>query len=121
MRTFIVGMIIVMVLGLTGCSSPIEFNGKSENWSVTCSVDQSANVKSFLIRYTGKENQPVKDTSYSFVDSKNFNNSGKSEASSATLKISGKSTMDTPYVDEAGFKLHIKWNSKEETIDLARD
>ncbi|NOU95003.1 hypothetical protein GC093_17500 [Paenibacillus sp. LMG 31456] len=120
MRKFIVGVIIASLLGLMGCSSPIEFKGKSDTWSVTCSVDQSANEKSFLIQYTGEKSQKINNLSYSFVDSENFKNNGENKNSSANLKISGSSTMDTPYVNEDNFKLIIKWNGKEETISVRK-
>jgi hypothetical protein len=87
---------------------------------VECSIHPSDHAKAFTITYVGKDSQSVKDVSYSFMDSKNFNQSGKSETSSKNLKMSGKSTVETSYVDEDSFKLHIKWNDKEDTIRVVK-
>lgn len=120
MRRWIVGLICVSLLGLIGCSKTIEFIGKTEEWQVACSVHPSDHEKSFVITYMGKDSKSVANVSYSFIDSKNFNQSGTSETSSKNLKISGKSTEETPYVDEDGFKLHMQWNGKEDTITVVK-
>lgn len=120
MRRWIVGIMLVSILGLMGCSKPIEFTGKTEDWLVECSVHPSNHAKAFTITYVGKDSQSVKDVSYSFINSENFNQSGKSETSSKNLKMSGKSTEQTPYVDEDGFDLQIKWNDKEDTINVVK-
>ncbi|NEW08344.1 hypothetical protein GK047_20305 [Paenibacillus sp. SYP-B3998] len=120
MRQWIVSLILLSLIGLIGCSKPIDFNGQNQSWRVDCSLDRSANEKAFVIKYIGKESKSVENVSYSFVNSKNFKFSGKSETHSSNLKISGKSTLDTPYVEEDRFTLSIKWNDKEEEISLVK-
>ncbi|MZQ84211.1 hypothetical protein GQF01_19025 [Paenibacillus sp. 5J-6] len=121
MRRWIVALIgVVSLLGLIGCSKTIEFTGKTEEWQVVCSVHPSNHVKAFVITYMGKDSQPVENVSYSFIESKNFSQSGTSETNSKNLKMSGKSTEETPYVEEDSFKLHIKWNDKEDTIAVVK-
>ncbi|UKS24236.1 hypothetical protein LOZ80_21690 [Paenibacillus sp. HWE-109] len=120
MKRWIVCLMLVSLLGLIGCSKPIEFTGKTEEWRVACSVNPSDHVKEYAITYIGKDGQSVKNVSYSFMDSGNFNQSGTSESSSKNLKITGKSTVETPFVEEDSFKLHIKWNGKEDTIPVVK-
>ncbi|MCY9656936.1 hypothetical protein P5G65_11805 [Paenibacillus chondroitinus] len=120
MRRWFVGLICASLLGLIGCSKTIEFTGKTEDWQVECSVHPSDHVKAYTIAYIGKDSQAVENVSYSFMNSKNFNQSGTSETSSKNLKMSGKSTEETPYTDEDDFKLHIKWNDKEDTITVVK-
>jgi hypothetical protein len=121
MRRWIVALIgVVSLLGLIGCSKTIEFTGKTEDWQVACSVHPSNYEKTFVITYMGKDSQPVENVSYSFIESKNFSQSGTSETNSKNLKMSGKSTEETPYVDEDSFRLHIKWNDKEDTIAVVK-
>ncbi|TDF98008.1 hypothetical protein [Paenibacillus piri] len=120
MKRWIVGLMMLSLAGLTGCSRPIDFSGTSAFWSVDCSVNPSSNMKAFAIKYIGKGNQPVSKVHYSFENSNNFQNEGKSDTQSTNLRISGKSTLVTPYVDEAGFTLRIQWNEKEETITVAK-
>ncbi|MBP1988852.1 hypothetical protein [Paenibacillus eucommiae] len=122
-RTFIVSLFVISLLGLVGCTKTTEFKGESATWSVTCSVNQSGTVKSYQIRYLGQEKGPENSQiSFSFMDSKNFQASKESSATSLKgLKINGKfstDTPDTPYVNEDHFKLHIKWNDQEETIQV---
>ncbi|TMV49022.1 hypothetical protein FE783_15235 [Paenibacillus mesophilus] len=121
MRIWVVSLLVISMLGLVGCSKPTQFKGESTNWSVTCSVRQSAKVKSYQIRYIGPDKDRDSQVSYSFADSQNFKASKESSTTSLNgLKISGESSNDAPYVDEDQFKLHIKWNGKEETIQIEK-
>ncbi|TXK85027.1 hypothetical protein [Paenibacillus sp. N3.4] len=120
MRRWIVGLMIISLLGMIGCSKPIEYTGKTDDWRVECSVSPTDHVKAYVITYIGKDSLTVKNVSYSFMHSENFNYSGNSETSSKNLKISGKSTLEKPYVDEDSFTLHMKWNDKEDTISLVK-
>jgi hypothetical protein len=119
-KIFIVSVLVIGLLGLIGCSRPTEFKGESKTWSVTCSVDQSANVKTFQIRYIGQDSEPNSHYSYSFKDSKNFQGSGEGKGTLEKLRISGKSIKDTPYINEDSFTLYIKWNDKEESIRIVK-
>ncbi|MEW9701713.1 hypothetical protein [Paenibacillus sp. SI8] len=121
MRRWLLVLILVSLLGLNGCSKSINFNGKSQFWRVGCTVQLSAKTKSYVIQYIGNKDQPITDVSFRFNDSKNFENSGKSDSHSRNLKMSGKSTLDTPYLDETNFTLYIKWNDQEETIQLTKE
>ncbi|NQX71247.1 hypothetical protein HQN90_34505 [Paenibacillus alba] len=85
-----------------------------------CTVNPSENAKEYAITYIGKDSQSVKNVSYSFMHSGNFNQSGTSETSSKNLKITGKSIKETPYVEEDSFTLQIKWNGKEDTIPVVK-
>ncbi|NOV02011.1 hypothetical protein [Paenibacillus planticolens] len=120
MRRWMVCLMLVSLLGMIGCSKPIEFIGKTENWRVECTVNPSDQVKEYAITYIGKDSQSVKNVSYSFMQSENFKQTGTSETSSKNLKITGKSIKETPYVEEENFKLHIKWNDKEDTIPVVK-
>lgn len=121
MRPWIVCLILFGIIGLVGCSNskPANFSGKSASWSVDCSVRPSSNEQSYVIKYTGKDTQPV-NIRYSFEDSKNFKQHGESDTRLKNLKISGSSTLDKPYADEDGFNLRIQWNDSEETIHVAK-
>ncbi|WP_173227354.1 hypothetical protein [Paenibacillus alba] len=120
MRRWMVCLMLVCLLGMIGCSKPIEFTGKTEDWRVECTVNPSENAKEYAITYIGKDSQSVKNVSYSFMHSGNFNQSGTSETSSKNLKITGKSIKETPYVEEDSFTLQIKWNGKEDTIPVVK-
>ncbi|WP_028551692.1 hypothetical protein [Paenibacillus sp. UNC451MF] len=120
MKRWLVCLILLGLFILAGCSRPIEFNGKSEFWNVDCSVDPSANVKSYAIKNIGIEGQPISKVYYAFENSKNFNSEGRSDSQSTNLTITGKSTLDKPYADETSFTLRIQWDGKEEKIAVVK-
>ncbi|WP_248924934.1 hypothetical protein [Paenibacillus hamazuiensis] len=123
MRKWAAGFFICSVLGLfglLGCSKAVEYSGESMSWSVECSIHPSANEKSYVIRYIGDAGQNIDTVSYSFESSHNFRAKGESKPQSTSLKIGGKSNLDAPYKEEAGFTLRMKWNDKEETIQLTK-
>ncbi|MBB6673805.1 hypothetical protein [Cohnella nanjingensis] len=113
--TFIIGLSV-----LTGCSTPVKFEGKSENWTVNCTYNSSAKTKSYDIRYIGDEETFDGSVSYAFKDSSNFQESGESKVVLKIKKIAGKSTVSTPVVDETQFSLEMKWNGHHETIPVER-
>jgi hypothetical protein len=121
MKTWVIGLILLFGLaGLAGCSESMQYSGKSNEWSVECSISPSSKQKTYAIKYIGKGNQPVSNVQYSFENSSNFKYKGNSGSPSKDLRISGKSTLDSPYVKEDGFTLHIKWNNTEEEIQLVK-
>lgn len=113
--TFTIGLLV-----LTGCSSPVKFEGKSENWKVDCTYNSAAKTKSYDIRYIGDEETFDGVVSYAFKDSSNFQESGESKVVLKSEKIAGKSTVSTPIVDEEQFSLEMKWNGHQETIPIER-
>ncbi|WP_282937591.1 hypothetical protein [Paenibacillus sp. RC67] len=121
MKRWIASLILLLsLLGLIGCSRSVDFNGKSEFWSVNCSVNLSSNEKSYAIEYIGKESQPISKVYYAFESSKNFNSEGRGDPQSRHLVMKGKGTMTKPYEEEKSFKLRIQWNGKEETITVEK-
>ncbi|UQZ85511.1 hypothetical protein SK3146_04800 [Paenibacillus konkukensis] len=113
-------LLLLAGISLAGCSKPIEFTGKSAFWSVDATVRPFSNKKSFVIKYTGEDRQPVKGVRYAFENSKNFNGKGEHAAAAAHLRVTGTSTLDQPYDDETGFNVRIHWNDKEEIIPVAK-
>jgi hypothetical protein len=121
MKTWIIGLILLFSLAaLTGCAKSMQYTGKSNAWSVECSINPTSKQKTYAIKYIGKGNQPVSNVQYSFENSSNFKYKGNGGSPSKNLRISGKSTLDSPYVKENGFTLYIKWNNTEEEIQLVK-
>lgn len=114
------GLFLVSLFVVAGCAKPVQFEGKSETWSVVSTIDTSAKMKSYHIRYIAAERQPVKDIRFSFQGSSNFQESGSANGPSKNMTFSGKSTLVAPYAEENGFNLYIKWNGGEETIPLVK-
>lgn len=122
MKKQVMGFLFLVCFAvLTGCSSPVQFSGKSEHWSAASSINPSANEKSYDIRYIGDDKEQLQQVNYMFSGSKNFHNSGTTQPSSNRLKISGASTLDTPYAEEECMLLIMEWNGKKETITLVKN
>ena len=120
MKRWLAILLALCIIGLAGCTKPIVFTGKSDNWSVDCTISPSAKEKAFTIRYIGSESPAVTQVYYAFKNSKNFDSQGKSDELAKNLTMSGKSTLVAPYREEDHFNLHVKWNGKEETIAVSK-
>ena len=120
MKRWLAILLALSIIGLAGCTKPIEFTGKSDNWSVDCTISPSAKEKAFTIRYIGSESPAVTQVYYAFKNSNNFDSQGKSDELAKHLTMSGKSTLVAPYREEDHFNLHVQWNGKEETIAVSK-
>ncbi|TBL68609.1 hypothetical protein [Paenibacillus thalictri] len=120
MRLWISVCILLGLLVLGGCSNPVTFAGSSPFWTVECCVDPSGKHKSYVIEYVGDGRETPGNVSYAFAESSNFQSQGTAKGPSKHLKITGSSTSgsDATYVEEEGFKLIMKWNGREEMIQL---
>lgn len=113
-------VLLVLLLALAGCSAPLKYEGRSDNWKVSASYDSSADIKSYVIRYIGEEETLDGTVGYAFKDSHNFQENGVSTILRKNMRISGKSTIVTPMEDEDGFVLEMRWNGHQESIPIER-
>gem|GEM_PF-6324955 len=45
---------LILLSALAGCSAPVKYEGRSDNWKVSASYDSSADTKFYEIRYIGR-------------------------------------------------------------------
>ncbi|WP_110842251.1 hypothetical protein [Paenibacillus flagellatus] len=120
MKRWIAFFILIGLVLVTGCSDRFAFAGKSEFWSVACSI--SPKGKTYEIRYIGDKGKTGSVVRYQFENSENFKDKGEATPKSASkLVIRGSSTLDKPYVVEKEFTLRIQWDGGEEEIRLTKD
>ncbi|MFC3803477.1 hypothetical protein [Cohnella sp. GCM10012308] len=103
-----------------GCSAPAKYEGRSDNWKVSTTYDSSADIKSYEIRYIGKEEALDGTVGYAFKDSRNFQERGESAILRKNMKITGRFTVVAPMEEEDGFVLEMRWNGNQETIPIER-
>ncbi|MEK8129211.1 hypothetical protein WMW72_14995 [Paenibacillus filicis] len=122
-RLTAIGLLAVGILGLTGCSRTVEFQGESDTWKAACTIQTSAQEKACEIRYTGDVSAPNSRIVYSFKDSSNFQFSGERKGLKKGLLISSKAATNRPvkpYTEEDEFTLHIRRDDREDVILLAK-
>lgn len=113
-------VLLILLSALAGCSAPVKYEGRSDNWKVSTSYDSSADIKSYEIRYIGEEEALDGTVGYAFKDSRNFQENGESTILRKNMKIAGRSTIVAPMEEEDGFVLEMRWNGYQETIPIER-
>lgn len=118
MKRWLVCLALPVLICLAGCARPVHFAGASADWQINCTINPGGNEKSYAIKYVGAEKE-LSGVGYAFENSKNFQASD-SKGEGKNLRITGSSTLNTPYVDETGFTVRMKWNGREDTIPVLK-
>lgn len=108
-------LFLLLLLLVTACSNNVvNYKGESDNWSVSCVVQNSNSSASYeyVIRYLGNNPSSIEKVNYKFL-SENINTS---EETPFNTTIKGKAENRPPFLDEDEFVVEIGWEGNTEKV-----
>jgi len=108
-------LFLILLLLVTACSNNVvTYKGESDNWSVSCVVQNSNSSASYEyeIRYLGKNPSSIENVNYKFI-SENIN---ISEETPFNTVIKGKAENRPLFLDEDQFVVEIGWEGNTEKV-----